>query len=262
MFGSVPKALWAREAPPDDENRILLATRSLIIEDGDRKVLVDVGCGDKWSGKTRAIFCIGETPAQYPGTLIPQYPLPGVTDVVLTHLHFDHAGGVSRFGSVGLEPCYPDARHWVSSANLENARHPNVRERASYLPENVDILEHVDLILTEDGQELFPGLTVHRADGHTHGLHWVELTEGSQTVAFPTDLIPTSAHLPVPYVMGYDMCAERAMEEKRSLLEQAVDGGWVVVFEHDPNLAAARLALDDRRRPIVREHVELSIAPI
>ena len=256
MFGSVPKALWAREAPPDTENRILLATRSLLIEDGKRKILVDAGCGDKWTEKTRAIFSIGEIPDQYPDTPAPQYPLPGITDVILTHLHFDHAGGVSRYGEGGLEPCYPGARHFVSAANRENAKHPNVRERASYLAENVDILDRIDLILTEDGQEILPGLTVHRSDGHTRGLHWIELTDGEVTIAYPADLIPTSKHLPVPYVMGYDMCAERSMEEKRSFLEQAVAGRWIVVFEHDPDLAAARLAFDERGRAIVGERIE------
>jgi len=256
MFGSVPKALWAREAPPDAENRILLATRSLVIEDGEHNILVDLGCGDKWSEKTRAIFRIGEIPPQYPNTPTPQNPLPGVTDVILTHLHFDHAGGVSRLGPSGLEPCYPYARHYVSKQNLDTAKHANLRERASYLAENVDILEQVDLVLTEDGQELFPGLTVHLSHGHTRGLQWIKLTDGATTVAYPADLIPTSKHLPVPYVMGYDMCAERSMEEKARFLDEAVAGGWIVVFEHDPDLAAARLAFDERGRPVVAERID------
>lgn len=248
MFGSVPKALWAREASPDDQNRILLATRSLIIEDGERKILVDVGCGDKWSEKNRAIFCIDE---------VAYTPVDGVTDVLLTHLHFDHAGGVSRNGSGGLEPCYPNARHYVAAVNYENAQSPNVRERASYLAENVSILAQVNLTLTEDGQELWPGLTVHQANGHTHGLQWIKLSDGGLTVVYPADMCPTSKHLLVPFVMGYDMCAERAMEEKRVLLQQAVAESWIVVFEHDPVLAAGRVALDERGRPFVVEPFDL-----
>jgi glyoxylase-like metal-dependent hydrolase (beta-lactamase superfamily II) len=243
MFGSVPKALWSREAPPDEENRILLATRSLVIEDGGRKLIVDVGCGDKWNDKTRAIFCIGEAPYQ---------PVPGVTDVLLTHLHFDHAGGVSRIGSGGLEPCYPAARHYVPRANLENAKAPNVRERASYLRENVDVLEQVDLALTVDGEELWPGLTVHRADGHTRGLQWVKLSVGGTTIVYPADMIPTSKHIPLPFVMGYDMCAEQALKEKEAFLKQAVSESWIVVFEHDPEIAAGRIAFDDRGRATLR----------
>ncbi|MFI5385357.1 MAG: MBL fold metallo-hydrolase [Fimbriimonadales bacterium] len=305
MFGSVPKALWAREAPPDDQNRILLATRSLVIECGARKLIVYVGCGDKWNEKNRAIYCIGEEPGGEdrgkrkeegatgeggagstqssivkssrtqdrssnnsplrPNASSPQgsyVPVPGVTDVLLTHLHFDHAGGVSRWqGSATpeeaaqIEPCYPNARHFVMAANLENARKPHLRERASYLPENVDVLDQVELVLTSDGQEIWPGLTVHRSDGHTHGLQWVALTDGGVTVAFPADLIPTSKHIPLAFVMGYDMCAERAMEEKASFLKLAVEGSWIVVFEHDPILVAARLKLDEWGRVVLGEPV-------
>jgi glyoxylase-like metal-dependent hydrolase (beta-lactamase superfamily II) len=250
MFGSVPKALWSRVAPPDLENRIQLATRSLIIEAGERKMLIDVGCGDKWNEKAKSIFCIGGEP---------YVPVPGVTDVLFTHLHFDHAGGISRFGrnSETLELCYPSARHLISRVNYENAKAPNVRERASYLAENVSVLEGTDLVLLDDEQEIWPGLTVHRSDGHTRGLLWVRLTEGHTTVVFPADLIPTSHHLPVPFVMGYDMCAEQAMTEKASLLDQAVEGSWIIIFEHDPAVAAGRGNFDDRGRPRMAEQVDL-----
>lgn len=298
MFGVVPWAIWSKLAPPDEEGRILLATRSLVISDGDRKMVVDLGCGDKWSEKSRAIFCIPEGAYR---------PVPGVTDVLLTHLHFDHGGGVSRFveeasgraahdsgsdlqkmgshggeyaevgssgtpipnpspspgtnhpgqGEVGLEPCYPSARHYVSRANYENAKDPNVRERASYLAENVDALGMVDLVLTSDGDEVWPGVTVHQVDGHTHGLQWVRVSDGSETVVFPADLFPTSKHLPLAYVMGYDMCAQTSLREREAFLRDAVEGNWVVVFEHDPVVGAARLRFDERGRPVVAEEVAL-----
>jgi glyoxylase-like metal-dependent hydrolase (beta-lactamase superfamily II) len=165
---------------------------------------------------------------------------------------------VSRYVDGRLQPSYPDARHYVGAANYENARKPHVREKASYLPENVDVLEQTDLTLTEDGQELFPGLTVHRSDGHTRGLQWIKLTDGDTTIVYPADLVPTSKHLPVPFVMGYDMCAERAMAEKAAFLEQAVEGAWIIVWEHDPELAAARIAFDERGRPGVTERFDLS----
>lgn len=251
MFGSVPKALWSREAPPDEANRIHLATRSLVIEWEDRKMLVDVGCGDKWNEKSRSIFCIDEGP---------YVPVDGVTDVLLTHLHFDHAGGVSRFANASnaVEPCYPQARHYVSGANLLNAKSPNVRERGSYLIENTSVLDQVDLEQTGPEDEIWPGLFVHQSDGHTHGLQWVELSDGGVTIAFPADLIPTSKHLPIPYVMGYDICAERCMLEKEQFLKQAIEGSWIVVFEHDPTIAAGRLGLDDRGRAQLAETLELS----
>jgi glyoxylase-like metal-dependent hydrolase (beta-lactamase superfamily II) len=249
MFGSVPKTLWARDAPPDDENRILLATRSLVIDDANRRLLVDVGCGDKWNEKSRQIFCIASDPYQ---------PVPGVTDVLLTHLHFDHAGGVSCFLEGQPTPNYPRAKHFVSQINFENARNPHRRERASYLPENVDVLKQVDLVLTQNGQEIWPGISVHQCDGHTRGLQWVKVADTETTLAFPTDLIPSSKHLPVPYVMGYDMCAEVAMAEKESFLQQAVDGNWIVVFEHDPAVAAGRISFDEQGRPTLLSSHELT----
>lgn len=248
MFGAVPKTMWSRVAPADDANRILMATRSLVIEEGPRRMLVDIGCGDKWSEKTRAIF-------EFPAT--PYEPVAGVTDVLITHFHFDHAGGISRLEGKTAVPNYPDAVHHVSRANLENARHPNVRERASYLAENLDVLEAVDHRLLEDGNEVLPGITVHRSDGHTRGLHWVKVTDGGQTLAYPTDLIPTSHHLPIPYPMGYDMCAQTVMEERACFLQAAVAGNWVVVFEHDPEVGATRLEFDERGRARVAERLDL-----
>lgn len=241
MFGSVPKPLWSRLIAPDELNRIPMVARSLIIEAGDRRILVDTGCGDKWDAKSRKIFAFDSYAPE----------LGEITDVVLSHLHFDHAGGVSRYDGDRLVPSFPEARHHVSRANLENARNPNVRERASYLKENLDPLREVDLRLTEDGGEIVPGITVHQVHGHTRGLQWLKLETDEGVIAFPSDLFPTSHHLPIPYVMGYDICAATAMEEKQSFIEQAVKQDWLVVFQHDPQVPAAAVAFDDRNRPIV-----------
>jgi glyoxylase-like metal-dependent hydrolase (beta-lactamase superfamily II) len=248
MFGSVPKALWAPQAPPDEENRILLATRSLVVEWEDRKMLVDVGCGDKWTEKQRSIFRIENKPYM---------PVAGITDVLLTHLHFDHGGGVSRYFQGDLKLSYPEARHYVSADNYRNATSPNIRERASYLPENVQILEQAHLQLTQTGQEIWPGLTLHQADGHTRGLQWVELADGGTTLAFPADLMPTSKHLPVTYVMGYDICADQSMREKQAFLDSAIAEEWIVVFEHDPEVSAGKISLDDRGKPFLAETIHL-----
>jgi glyoxylase-like metal-dependent hydrolase (beta-lactamase superfamily II) len=249
MFGVIPKTMWAKLSPPDDQNRILMATNSLIIQDGSRKMIVDLGCGDKGNAKFREIFCLEYRPYE---------PVIGVTDVLVSHCHFDHVGGISRFksGTQDIEPNYPDARHYVSKANLENASQPNSRERASYLKENLDAFALVQTEFTEDWQEIWPGLTVHQVNGHTRGLHWIKLSEGGTTVAFPTDLCPTSAHLPAAYVMGYDMCAQTAMEEKEDFMRRAAAGGWILVYEHDPAIAASRIELDDRGRARMTEQFE------
>lgn len=231
MFGSVPKALWNRWIAADDKNRILMAARSLLIEVDDRRILVDTGFGDGWDEKQQLIFDFS----------LVKLELGDVTDVVLTHLHFDHAGGaVLPDGSLA----WPGAKHWVSSENYENARSPNVRERASYLPRIVDPLASANLVLTEDNDSIAPGVSVHRSDGHTRGLQWV-LAGG---VAFPSDLMPTSHHLQPAYAMGYDICAETVLREREVFARQAAENSWEVVFQHDPQVQSARLTLDEQGR--------------
>lgn len=236
MFGTVPKTLWERWLAPDDKNRIPMVARSLVIAGPSGKMLVDVGCGDEWDDKAREIFQFETI----------NHVVENITDVLLTHLHFDHAGGLVLADGT---PAYPEARHYVSRRNLDNAISPNRRERASYLRDRFGVLEQVDRQLTENGDEVWPGVSVHQAHGHTHGLQWVKVTDDGATVAFPSDLCPTSHHLPVPYVMGYDMCAETAMEEKEAFVQRAVEGDWTVVFQHDPVVAVAKVSVDERGRP-------------
>ena len=252
MFGTVPRVIWSGLIVPDGQNRIRLATRSLLVRADGRVFLVDLGCGDKWSDKLRRIFGVE-----------PVVPVPGaadVTDLVLTHLHFDHAGGISRRVAGQPEevaPCYPGARVHLQAANLEAARQPGPRERASYLAENLAVLARVPLELAHGPREIVPGLRVHPSDGHTRGLQWVEVRDGGATVVFPSDLVPTSRHLPLPYAMGYDMNVERLLEEKQEFLRRAVAEDWIVVFVHDPDVPAARIRVDERGHYAVREVVEV-----
>jgi glyoxylase-like metal-dependent hydrolase (beta-lactamase superfamily II) len=255
MFGTVPRAIWAKLSPPDDENRILLAARSLIVRAGERVFMVDAGPGDRWEDKTRRLFDIrpagGDGDARGP---------EGVTDIIVTHLHFDHARGLFRAGREGeneVELRYPGARVYVQAANFENARGPNARERASYIAEDTKLLERTPLVLTRGSQELSPGIRVHETRGHTRGHQWVEVRSEGRVLAFPADMVPTSKHLPLAYLMGYDIAAESLLVEKRELLDRAVAEGWIVVFEHDPDLAAARVKIDERGRYAVGEAVPL-----
>ena len=254
MFGVVPRTIWARLAPPDEENRIRLATRSLLIDAGKRRFLVDLGNGEKWPEKTRALYAIENLPAADVGL-----DFATVTDIILTHLHFDHAGGISRYraGTAAPGRRLPGPRVFVQADNYETARHPNIRERASYLAETVGGLEEARLELTRGSQEIFPGLWVHGGNGHTRGHQWVEVRENDQAVVYPGDLIPTSHHVPLPYTMGYDMSAETLLVEKEDFLRRAVAGDRVVVFEHDPDIAAARLKVDEKGRYALREVVAI-----
>lgn len=253
MFGSVPKTLWERAIAADDRNRIPMACRVLLIKSAERTFLVDVGCGDKWTQKERDIFAISSVLDKRL-----EDSVSGVTDIVITHLHFDHAGGISRKNSSGeLELCFPDAAVHCSRKNFEHAQSPGIRERASYLKDNIAILEAAKLHLTEDGQELAPGLTLHQADGHTPGLQWVKVSSAGETCAFPSDLMPTAHHVPLPWVMGYDLCAQTSMSEKAEFLEVAAEEGWTVIFEHDRDTEAGIIGRDERGRYSLKSAISL-----
>ncbi len=238
MFGSVPRTMWEKKIAPDERHRIPLVSRSLIIEFGDRRILVDCGCGTKWSEKLRSIYEINSIPET-------DYP-QGITDLLLSHLHFDHAAGISAWKdeSHALKPLFPGARVLVQRENFNNATSPHIKERASYLTETVASLSFHELTLLDGKTEIFQGITVHPANGHTRGQQWISITDGGTTVIFAADVIPTSHHLHPAFHLGYDMCAERALAEKAELLHFAATNNAIVVFEHDAHVAALRVCFD------------------
>jgi len=255
MFGTVPKSIWSRRIPADEDNCIRLATRSLIVDAGERIFMADVGNGDKWPERLSRIYAFQNSSCQETG-----FNVDAITDIVLTHLHFDHAGGISRYqqgSQTDLILCYPRARIYLQSENYEDAKNPNPRERASYLKENVLILEQANLILTRGLEEIYPGLWVHQINGHTRGQQWLEVKNGSQSVVYPGDLIPTTHHLPLPYTMGYDISAGTLLKEKEDFLNRAVAHHWIVVFEHDPDIPAARVRTDDKGNFVLQDVIAL-----
>jgi glyoxylase-like metal-dependent hydrolase (beta-lactamase superfamily II) len=242
MFGPVPKSVWSRRIAADADNRIRLATRSLMIRNGDRLFMVDTGNGDYWPERILSIYAMEPPPAGGP-VLDPE----AVTDVIISHLHIDHAGGIAarRAGDkTGLELRFPRARIHVQAENLANALNPNIREKAGYRKEYLGILEKAECVPAHGSREIHLGIWVHPSNGHTRGHQWVEVKAGRETVAFPADMIPTSHHIPIAYTMGFDIHAEQAMADKEDFLRRAVDGNWIVVFGHDPDIAAARLKID------------------
>ncbi len=255
MFGTVPKSIWSKLAPADEENRILLAARSLVIRAEERVCMVDAGMGDRWTEKLRRIYDIR------PGADVnPGFDPESVTDIILSHLHFDHARGIFRErpgaeGEVDLR--YPQARVYVQAANYENAGKPNARERASYIAEDVQFLERTRLVLTSGSQEIYPGIWVHRGDGHTRGHQWVEVKGDGRSLAFPADIVPTSRHLPLPFLMGYDISAGILLEEKDGLLSRAVAERWILVFGHDPDIAAGWITRDEKGHYALKEEIAL-----
>ena len=246
MFGSVPKALWSRTNPPDEKNRIRLAMRCLLLEGEGRRILVDDGVGDKFTPRFAEIFRIELEPHTLERSLADLgLTTDDVTDVVLTHLHFDHAGGSTRRAGDRLVPRLPRARYYVQRRNWENALAPNPRERASYLAENFVPLEEAGVLTLWDGpQRPWSGIELFTADGHTRGQQLVRVSGGGETLYFVADLIPTASHVRIPFVMGYDMAAIETMAEKRALLERAAgEGAWICI-EHDPVVALARPAAE------------------
>lgn len=254
MFGAVPKTIWSRLIPVDDENRIRLATRSLVVKAEGKVFVADIGNGDKLPEKLLRIYTIENFKPEDIG-----FDPGAVTDILLSHLHFDHCGGISRFkpGTSEVELRFPKARIYLQADQLETTKNPNPHERASFLPENIQILKDAALHLVRGSEEIYPGLWVHQSDGHTRGLMWVEVRSGSESIVFPSDLIPTSRHLPLAFTMGYDICAETLLKEKENLLSRAVAQDWIIVFAHDPDIPAARVKVDPRGRYAVREVVNL-----
>ncbi len=249
MFGSVPKTLWERRIAPDDKNRIQLATRIMLLKGHGHSVAVDLGCGIKFGEKERGIYAIEPLSAAPLGEQLAaaRPDLGPLTDIILTHLHFDHAGGITTSAAEGqLALTFPEARVHLQRINFELAQKPGPRERASYLPENVLPLSRAKLNLLNDGEQILPEIIGHVANGHTRGLQWLQIGTGMGAIAYPSDLIPTAHHLAVPYVMGYDLCAETSMNEKEKFLVQAVAERWRVVFEHDVDTAASTVRIDDR----------------
>ncbi len=256
MFGSVPKNLWSRRIEADAENCIRLATRCLVVTDDSakKKFLIDVGMGEKWTPKQREIFAIENLPSDKVGVRAEE-----ITDIILTHLHFDHAGGISKYqeGSSAVELIYPTARVILQRDNLRNARAPSVKEKASYLPENFEPFVGSNFFEVEGKMEVHPGIVVHQVNGHTRGQQWVEIYGGGMKLFYPTDLVPTQHHLPIPFHMGYDACAETVLKEKAGFLERARSEKAIVVFEHDASLEACTVILDDRGHYAVGEQLRV-----
>jgi glyoxylase-like metal-dependent hydrolase (beta-lactamase superfamily II) len=261
MFGIVPRPLWEKQIAPDERNRIRLAARCLLAVDegAGRRVLVDLGMGDKWDAKHARIYGVERPGGGLDGALARHgLSRADVTDVVLTHLRFDHAGGATRRGEGGgLECTFQHATFFVQRRNWQWAQAPSERDRGSYLAENFDALAHCGRLHLLDGPcELLPELEIIVSEGHTTGQQLPRFHGGGTHLTFCGDVIPTRAHLRVPWVMAYDLHPLTTIEEKKMLLAQALEDDGILFFEHDPQVAACRVVEADGQ-PAFREAVEL-----
>ncbi len=255
MFGVVPKTLWQRTNPADDRNLCAWALRNLLIETHDadgkpRLILVDTGAGDKQDAKFFGFYDLpsGKTLAGAIGAA--GYSLTDVTDVLLTHLHFDHAGGAVRWADAAhtrLIPTFPNAHYWCHSKQWQWAVQPNPRERATYLRENfIPLQESGQLRFTDQERFNIPDIELLYVDGHTEKMILPKLTVQDKTLLFCADLIPSASHVPVPYVMGYDVRPLLTMDEKTQYLQRAVQENWLLVFDHDPTCEAATIQTTEK----------------
>ena len=234
MFGVVPKPLWERTNPADENNRIDMAARSLLIEDGERLILVDTGLGNKQSDKFFSHYALWGEHSLARSLNKLGFHNDDITDVVFTHLHFDHCGGAIVRNKKGFyEPAFRNARFWSHKDHWQWATTPNVREKASFLPENILPIEESGQLNLLDESKTPLGFDVLLMDGHTEKQMLPKIEYKGKTIVFAADLIPTAGHLPVPYVMGYDTRPLLSLKEKESFLAEAVEKDYFLFLEHD-----------------------------
>jgi glyoxylase-like metal-dependent hydrolase (beta-lactamase superfamily II) len=252
MFGVVPKPLWEKKIAADAQNRIKLAARCLLIRTAGRVIVVDVGLGSQWNDKERGIYSIGTS------TLDAELARVGlarteVTDVILTHLHFDHAGGALAADGTLF---FPAATYHLQRRHWEWAHQPSERDRGSFREQTFARLGQTGALHLIDGEaELFPGVRLILSEGHTVALQLVRVESDSEWLVFCADLIPTSAHLAPAWSMGYDLHPLTVIEEKKMLVAEALEDRGILFFEHDPEIAACRIR-EERGQVVVAERIQ------
>jgi glyoxylase-like metal-dependent hydrolase (beta-lactamase superfamily II) len=257
MFGVVPKPLWERRLPADARNRIPMGMRCLLVEHESELVLIDTGVGNKESPKFHDIYgienqapdaVVANRTALEAGIAAAGFTTDDVTLVINTHLHFDHAGGNTfRDADGNVRAAFPNARYVVQRGEMEWATHTNERTAASYFPANWDAVREAGrLELVQGDLELIPGVSLRRTPGHTPHHQSVLLRNGGETACFLGDVVPTSHHLPLPWIMGYDVEPLVTMESKRGLLADALAQDWLLVFEHDAQHGFGRVSHDGK----------------
>jgi glyoxylase-like metal-dependent hydrolase (beta-lactamase superfamily II) len=249
MFGVVPKSMWHKLNPADDNNMCSWAMRCLLIEDGNRLMLVDNGMGDKQDEKFFSYYYLHGEDNLEKSLRAHGFSHKDITDVFLTHLHFDHCGGSIKYSSdrSKLIPAFPNARYYSNKKHWEWATHPNAREKASFLKENIlPIQESGQLHFTGEGEELIAGMRLLEVNGHTEAMMLPVIKYKSHTIAYMADLIPSSFHLPLAYVMAYDMRPLETLKEKDRILQTAANENWILFFEHDPVVECANLVKTEK----------------
>jgi glyoxylase-like metal-dependent hydrolase (beta-lactamase superfamily II) len=248
MFGIIPRPLWQKTNPPDEVNRIKLATRNILLTGNSKKILIDTGMGDKWDDKSKNIYAVDQQNVSLEKSLNEYGFKPDdITDVILTHLHFDHTGGSTKYDNSRLIPAFPNAKYYVQKKNFDWAVNPSERDKGSYLKNNFLSLAEEGVLEFIEGERNFDDeIEFLIINGHTFAQQLIKISDSSNTFLYVGDLFPTTSHIPLPYVMGYDLQPLVTVEEKKRILEKAIEDNWKLFFEHDPDTAFATVKKDEK----------------
>lgn len=261
MFGVVPKALWERfYNKADESNRIPLSSRPLLVRWDDKKMLIDAGNGTKMPEKLVNIYNIDTSKAPIERGLSKYGVKPDeITDFVYTHLHFDHAGGSTKFNAKGeAEPIFTNAKHYVQKEQWDWANNPTLKDTASFIADDwMPVKENGMLEFTEGEGEIMPGIEVFPINGHTRHMQMIKISDAGETLLFMADLAPTTAHLRLPFGMGYDNFPLDTLNEKKKYFPRAVEENWTVVFEHDAFVQAGKIDMNEKGY-YLKEEVKIS----
>ncbi len=251
MFGVVPKQIWNKLQPADENNLCTWAMRCMLVVDGKRKILIDTGIGNKQDAKFLGHYHLHGEVSLSASLNQAGFNEDDITDVILTHLHFDHCGGAVKREGDQLIPVFPNAVYWSNEKHWQWATHPNDREKASFLKDNILPLEssgRLRMIAIND-DELTPfsdNISIRIANGHTSAMMLPQIKYRDKTIVFMADLLPSVSHLPIPYVMAYDMFPLISLEEKKSFIKEAFENNYVLFFEHDPLFECCTLQMTDK----------------
>jgi len=259
LFGLVPKTIWNEFYPADDQNRISVALRSLLIKGNGKTILLDAGIGNKFDEKERSIYNIPDDFRPLREILSDYEVSPDdVTDFIFTHLHFDHAGGATIRNQKDCKPTFPNAVYYVQQSQWEMSINPGIRYRASYHEEDyIPIKDAGQIKLLCGDVELYPGIEILVSDGHTPGLQMLKVSDGSTTLFFCSDAVPLASHLRLNYGMGFDINPVMLISEKEKFLKKAYDEEWIICFQHDPYIEAGTIKSEPKQY-LINKSLELS----
>ncbi len=259
MFGIIPKPLWSKTNPADDQNRVTLHARNLLLVSGSRKILIDTGIGNNWDEKFSQIYRLDQNEFTLSKSLEKLNVTPAeITDVILTHLHFDHTGGSTMLIDGKWIPSFPNAKYHVQKKHFDWAMNPIEKDRASFIqPRFLPLKEEGLLNFIEGDKQLDDEIEVITINGHTIFQQMVKISDSSNTVLYCGDLFPFASHIPIPYVMGYDLQPMITIQEKKKILPAAIEQNWKLFFEHDPEVIMATVAESQRGFSIDKVFIEM-----